>query len=120
MEITITDLNVNLSSEGIQRIRQKTRRMFNKIYEQVQTIEVTLDDINGPKGGKDKHCRIVILTKGMPDIVISDNQTSVMTAVNIALSRARLTLLRKIKRRQKNLTSLKAKPSEVEVDELTY
>ncbi|MEW6991859.1 hypothetical protein AADZ91_14380 [Colwelliaceae bacterium 6441] len=119
MELSITDLNVDLSSEAIHRIRQKTRRMFSKIYDRVQAIKVTLDDINGPRGGKDKHCRVVILTKGMPDIVITDNQTSIMTAVNIALSRARLTLLRKIKRRQKNLTSLKPKSVAIVMNDLS-
>lgn len=117
MQLTITDLNVNLSHEGIQRIRQKTRRMFCKVYDHIQTIKVILDDINGPKGGKDKHCRVVVSTKGIPDIVITDNQTSVMTAVNVALARARLTLLRKVKRRQKNSTSAKQKSRAVLIDE---
>ncbi|MDG1751570.1 MAG: hypothetical protein P8I03_07915 [Thalassotalea sp.] len=120
MQLTITNLNVNLSYEGIERIRQKTYRMFNKIDDRIQKIKVILDDINGPKAGKDKHCRIVILTKGMPEIVVTDNQTSVMTAVNIALSRARLTLLRKVKRRQKILTSPKKQTLEVVIDEPTH
>jgi hypothetical protein len=76
--------------------------MFNKFCDRVQVIKVTIDDVNGPKGGKDKHCRVVIYSKGMPDIVITDNQTSVMSAVNIALSRARLSFLKKVKRQQKN------------------
>ena len=102
MELTITNLNIELSNDNISRIKQKTRRMFNKLYDQVKSIKVTLNDVNGPKGGKDKHCKVVIYTKGMSDIVITDNQISVMSAVNIALSRARLSLLKKIKRKQKN------------------
>lgn len=101
MELTITDLNVGLSNENLSRIRQKTRRMFGKICDSVKAINVTIDDINGPKGGKDKNCRIIIYTKGIPDIVITDNQVSVMSAVNISLSRARMALLRKVKRKQK-------------------
>ena len=102
MELTITDLNVDLSNENVSRIKQKTRKMFDKICDNIQAIKVTIDDINGPRGGKDKHCKVVILTKGMPNIVITDNQTSVMSAVNTALSRARTSLLRKVKRKQKN------------------
>lgn len=102
MELTITDLNVGLSNENVSRIRQKTRRMFAKICDNVKGINVTVDDINGPKGGKDKNCRIVIRTIGMPDIVIKENQASVMSAVNASLSRARGALLRKVKRKQKH------------------
>lgn len=101
MELTITDLNVGLSNENLSRIQQKTRRMFNKISDSVKKINVTINDINGPRGGKDKNCRIIIHTKGIPDIVITDNQTSVMSAVNISLSRARTVLLRKVERKQK-------------------
>lgn len=102
MELTITNINIDLTSQNIERIKQKTRRMFHKLYDQVQLIKVTLNDVNGPKGGKDKHCKVVILAKGMPDIVIKDSQTSIMSAVNIALSRARLCLVKKVKRKQKN------------------
>ena len=103
MELTITDLNVDLNSENKARIRQKASRMFNKICDNVQRINVTLNDINGPKGGKDKLCRVVIHAAGIPDIVISDNQKSISSAVNIALSRARVTLIKKLKRKNKNM-----------------
>lgn len=102
MELTITDLNTGLSNENLSRIKQKTRRMFDKFCHSINTIKVTIDDVNGPKGGEDKHCRVVIHTIGMPDVVITDNQTSVMSAVNISLSRARIALLRKVKRKQKS------------------
>lgn len=115
MELTITDLNVGLSNENLTRIRQKTRRMFSKICDNVMAINVTIDDINGPKGGKDKNCRVIIHTKGMPDVVITDNQKSVMSAVNISLSRARMTLLRKVKRKQKNTPVWIEKPIDEEL-----
>lgn len=101
MELIITDLNVGLSNENLSRIRQKTWRMFEKICDSVKGINVTINDVNGPKGGKDKNCRIIIRTRGIPDI-ITDNQTSVMSAVNVSLSRARIALLRKVKRKQKH------------------
>lgn len=110
MELTVTDLNTGLSNDNLSHIRQKTRRIFSKICESVNAINVTIDDINGPKGGKDKNCRIVIHTKGIPDIIINDNQSCVMSAVNTSLSRARMTLLRKLKRKQKNTPIWTEKP----------
>ena len=105
MELTITDLNVELDNQNKARIRQKISRMFNKVCDNIQKINLTINDINGPKGGKDKRCRIVIHTRGMPDIVITDSQNSISSAVNIALSRARVTLVKKLKRKQKNMPS---------------
>jgi ribosome-associated translation inhibitor RaiA len=103
MELTITDLNIELDNQNKARIRQKVSRTFNKICDHIQKINLTINDINGPKGGKDKRCRIVIHTKGIPDIVITDSQKSIGSAVNIALTRARVTLLKKLKRKQKNM-----------------
>jgi putative sigma-54 modulation protein len=117
MELTITDLKMELSTENLSHIQKKILSMFSKFCERVQVIKVTIDDVNGPKGGKDKHCRVVIYSKGMPDIVITDNQTSVMSAVNIALSRARLSFLKKVKRKQKNYPVWSAK-NDIELSKL--
>ena len=51
----------------------------------------------------------------MPDVVITDNQTSVMSAVNTSLSRAKITLLRKVKRKQKNTPVWAEKPLDAEL-----
>jgi len=117
MELTITDLTLELSSENLTQVTQKTHHLFDKFCDNVQVIKIIIDDVNGPKGGKDKYCRVVIYSKGMPDIVITDNQTLVMSAVNIALSRARLSFLKKNKRKQKNYPSLTPK-NNVELSQL--
>jgi putative sigma-54 modulation protein len=117
MELTITDLKMELSTENLSHIQKKILSMFSKFCERVQVIKVTIDDVNGPKGGKDKQCRVVIYSKGIPDIVITDNQTSVMSAVNIALSRARLSFLKKVKRKQKNYPVWSAK-NDIELSKL--
>jgi putative sigma-54 modulation protein len=102
MELTITDLNTELSTDNLSQIREKSHSLFNKFDEKIQVIKITIDDLNGPKGGKDKHCKVVIYSANMPDIIITDSQGLAMSAINIALSRARLSFLKKAKRKQKN------------------
>ena len=109
MELSVTGLNIDLTNESRTDIKQKTRQMFTKVCDSVQRIKVVINDINGPKGGKDMNCRVIIHAKGMPDIIVSDNQTTVLAAVNIALSRAKTTLLRKVKRKQQNQPNRMAK-----------
>ncbi|MDO7086500.1 hypothetical protein WNY51_08890 [Pseudocolwellia sp. AS88] len=109
MELTITDLNVDINSENMSLIREKTRKVFNKVCGNIQKVTITINDINGPKGGKDKLCKVVLFVRGMPDIVVTDNQSSVSSAVNVALSRARVTLIKKLKRKQKNMPNLALK-----------
>lgn len=103
MELTITDLNVEMTNENKKQIKQKTHKVFERFYENIQKVTLTLNDVNGPKGGDDKVCKVVIHTRGMPDIVVTDNKSVAMSAVNTALSRARSTLIKKLKRKQKNM-----------------
>lgn len=109
MELTITDLNVDINSENMSLIREKAHKVFNKVCDNIQKVTITINDINGPKGGKDKLCKVVLFVRGMPDIVVTDNQSSVSSAVNVALSRARVTLIKKLKRKQKNMPNLALK-----------
>ena len=116
MELTINDINLDIPNEKIISIRDKTRKVFNQVCDQVQKINVTINDINGPKGGKDKLCKVVIHVSGMPDIVITDNKVSVSLAVNTALSRAKLILIKKLKRKQKNMPRFKPLTTIEELD----
>ena len=54
---------------------------------------------------------VIINVSGIADIVIRDNKVSVSLAVNIALSRTKLILIKKLKRKQQNMPTYKPKNS---------
>ena len=62
-------------------------------------LRVSLRDINGPKGGADKHCRVHIALPKQPDIVVNDTQTNMYRAIDSALRRARHALTRRHSRK---------------------
>ena len=41
-------------------------------------VAVRLSDINGPKGGLDKHCHLQLRLRGLPDIVVKDTEAICM------------------------------------------
>jgi ribosome-associated translation inhibitor RaiA len=57
-----------------------------------------LSDINGPRGGVDKHCHLQVVLKGLPDVVIEDTEADMYVAINRAVDRAGRTVVRKINR----------------------
>jgi putative sigma-54 modulation protein len=59
---------------------------------------VTLSDVNGPKGGEDKRCKVHIALNGKQEIVIDDKQTHFHSAIDLATERASLALTRRIER----------------------
>lgn len=114
MELAVNALNVDMSKETISQIKEKTRKVFSRIGEHIVAIRLTIDDINGPKGGKDKKCIVVVHCHGLPSVVASNHQVSILSAVNLALTKAHASLVKKIKRHQSNRPFFK----KVEEDEV--
>jgi len=61
-------------------------------------ITLNLRDINGPKGGSDKSCRIQIRSPGSKTIVVEEIQNDLYIAIDRAIERAARALTRKLKR----------------------
>lgn len=65
----------------------------------VREIAVRLSDENGPRGGRDKRCVIIVkLVGGSGDLVIEDVQTDPYIAVDCAADRLGQTLSRRLAR----------------------
>lgn len=78
------------------RLRFAVRRRADA----VPAATVHLDDVNGPKGGPDKQCRIALRTNGSGTIVASAVATTWRGALNAALARAVRLLMRVLGRGQ--------------------
>jgi len=63
-------------------------------------IVMRLSDINGPRGGEDKHCHLQVVLAGLPDVVVEDTQVDMYVAINRAADRAGRTVIRKVNRHQ--------------------
>lgn len=62
-------------------------------------VTVRLSDINGPRGGEDKRCQLVLTLKGMPSVVIEDIESNLYTAIDRAAERAGRTIARLLDRK---------------------
>ena len=53
----------------------------------LRELRVSLSDINGPGGGVDKRCRIVVHISGSKGVVIEDTETDLYLAIDRAAER---------------------------------
>jgi len=65
----------------------------------VKAIELTARDVNGPRGGVDKECRVLVKLKRMQDIVVTAKDESLSKAIPCAIDRAARSVGRAIERR---------------------
>ena len=66
----------------------------------IRTVDVTITDVNGPKGGADKLCRVRVSGHGIPSLVIEQVGVDVFATVALALIRAEQATVRKLARRR--------------------
>jgi ribosomal subunit interface protein len=64
----------------------------------VRSVSVRLFDINGPRGGKDKRCRIQVPFAGTPNVVIEDTEADLYVAIDRAAERTERAVARRLER----------------------
>lgn len=65
----------------------------------VRQVSIRLSDINGPRGGRDKRCKVQITLPQGRDVVIDDLDSNLYVAIDKAADRAGRTLSRRMERR---------------------
>ena len=68
---------------------------------QVRSVTVLLDDVNGPRGGVDKRCRIFVQLDASRDVRLAQLDPSLYAAIDRAADRARRAVARKLARRRR-------------------
>ena len=80
-------------------IRAHTQRTVSmslaRFIRHIRSIEILLEDVNGPRGGVDKRCRIDLYLKRGGRLTSSANSLDAAAAVTIAARRARVLLQRR-------------------------
>lgn len=66
----------------------------------VRAVTVRLSDINGPRGGRDKRCRIQVPFPGARNVVIEDIEADLYVAIDRAAERTERALVRRLERQR--------------------
>lgn len=107
MKTNINFRKINRSKEITNYINKRISSAFKRAQDAIESTSLTISDINGPKGGIDKECTIIIKAAGMKSIVISEQQSKLHTAIDRCVSRANQTLMKQLQKRNKiNKTKL--------------
>jgi len=82
-------------------LEHRVRYVFRRMHDKVQQIRVSLHDINGPRGGVDKECRLTLKLDGRGTLVVVAQADNSALALNNALRRASQSLVRLWQRRRR-------------------
>lgn len=95
----------HLKDSGVRRpvdlprhIERRLRFALTRFGERIDTVYVFLQDRNGPKGGIDKLCRILVKTRGSGLVVAAVADSDWMAAVDRATTRVGQAVSRQVER----------------------
>ncbi len=83
-----------------QSIRNRLGRRLGKFAHAIERVSVRTMDVNGPRGGVDRVCRIKVVLKGLPSVVFESRHASLDVAVDEALAGVERSVRRALQRRR--------------------
>ena len=90
-----------LKTEAVEVLTSALERFASHI----RYVMVSVQDVNGPRGGVDKQCRCVLHLKRRPPIVIQDADESILNMLLRVAHRSAYTLSQEIERKQTSYRS---------------
>jgi len=100
MQIDIQARSFTLTKALKKYAEQKLKSSLSGCKDKLQRVVIRLSDINGPRGGEDKHCLIQVVLPGMPDVIIEDTENDMYAAIDKATDRASSAVTRKVARKK--------------------
>jgi hypothetical protein len=77
---------------------RRVRFVLRRLGWVLPSAEVQMSDVNGPRGGIDKHCQVALKTDTVGTVVVASVASDWRTALNQALAKAARFLMRALRR----------------------
>lgn len=101
---------VDLSKDQRAFIRQRLGRRLDKFSNSIERVSVRVKDVNGPRGGIDKVCRIKVVLSNLPSVVFEAQDATLDVAIGSALSGTERAVRRGLNRRRKKPIRVGTRP----------
>jgi hypothetical protein len=100
MKLDLRTRSLVLTPEARDEVRRRISVALARVSSWIRVIDVTITDINGPRGGVDKQCRLRIRGRSIPSVVIEHVGADALATVAAAAGRAEQVIVRKLARRR--------------------
>ncbi len=100
MKLVISTNNVNLDDTLRKHIEQRIYFAFSRFSPRISRVSVMAEEINGPCGGIDKRCRIVVKLDRSRELTVVGTDTNMSAAVSTVVARAGRAVQRELERRR--------------------
>ncbi len=90
----------SINAPGLkEHAERRAQFALGRLTEHLGRVVMWVEDINGPRGGVDKQCRLAVTVQGGREVVIEDSAPTFVDAVDRVCERAARAVRREIQRR---------------------
>jgi putative sigma-54 modulation protein len=100
MQLQIRSKNFRLYNRDREYMERRIQYTFDRFSARISSVTVGLADLNGPRGGADKQCRLVVRMVKSGQITIEETSQNALAAVALAADRAGRAISRQLDRRR--------------------
>lgn len=118
MHVEIRAIGVDVSDALREHVEKRTRSALDRLASWVHRVTIFLQDINGPRGGRCKQCRVVVFARRIGQVVITETRVNAYAAVTNAVRRAAHSLGKNVTALRKPKRGRRSKPAAQDVYEV--
>jgi hypothetical protein len=104
MEITIHTRSLELREEMRESILRRLTLMLDTFESRLESVQVMLEDTNGPRGGIDKRCTLTASTRGAGRVMVRASAPTWFTALHRGGGRLKYRLSQVLRQAQRPAT----------------
>ncbi len=100
MKIDITMHQSGSDKKISRKVTRRARLALSRFDTSIQAVTIRITDTNGPKGGIDMRCVVLMKLMSVGELVVHGEGENVFSALNQCLSRADRAISRSLERRR--------------------
>ena len=100
MQLLVSGRNFKIGEELREHVDRRVQFALGKFDAEIDRVEVGLSDVNGPRGGIDKQCRIVAKMRSLGTLVVEYADEDFYAVVSRAADRIGRSVSRALDRRR--------------------
>lgn len=96
MKIDIRSRSLKMTDTLKNYVDRRIRFALGRFSQRLESVRIMLQDLNGPKGGVDKRCKVHVAILPSFSVIIEETDVELESAVSRALDRAGRTVARRL------------------------
>ena len=88
MNLRILSKKLTVSDEAKDRMERRVYFALGRFADRIKSVDLTLGDDNGSRGGVDKRCQILIKSRGAKDVIVEGRGDDIRALVDRTADRA--------------------------------